>query len=161
MTEGPLMYRNLAIINIFVYAGLKVAEVAALKTTPDSYWVDLNQNCIWCEDVKVPLAAELRSSLTEWLSVRGVFLKSSQDSLFLSKRGKPMSIRLLQHTLESYYLPGIKITPEILRHTFAKWLLLGRYEEKVVKTLLRVEQSRYLDYPEGIVIPDILVFEGE
>lgn len=160
VTDESLIHRNLAIINVFVYAGLKVAEVASLKMNKDSYWIDLDQNCIWCLERKVPLAAELRTSLIMWIKAREDFQGSTQESFFLSKRGSPMSIRLIQHTLESYYLPGIKITPEILRHSFAKWLILARYDEHVVRKLLRVENSKYCESEEGTV-PEVLFFEED
>ncbi|MGN7308694.1 tyrosine-type recombinase/integrase [Bacillus subtilis] len=165
ISSGDLLIRNLALINIFVFAGLKVSEVAAIKTERASVWLDLEKNCIWCEANKIPLERSLRKLLIEWMGVRHNFLKQGNStSLFLSRRGRPMSMRLIQHTLESYYLPEFKITPEVLRHTFAKWLLLeGEYDSDVVRTLLRVNKSDYLELPNEnkTQLPESLVFYKE
>lgn len=166
ITSGDLLIRNMALINIFVFAGLKVSEVAAIQIENATVWLDLENNCIWCEKDKIPLEESLKELLLEWIGVRQNFLRQDNSSnyLFLSKRGQPMSMRLIQHTLESYYLPGFKITPEVLRHTFAKWLLIeGEYDSEVVRALLRVNKSDYLELPNENKpeLPETLVFYKE
>lgn len=71
----------------------------------------------------IPLNGDARSALSSWLEVRP---DVSNDHLFVGRRGEPLGATTLQHIIQSLAtragLPS-KLTPHILRHTFAKTLV--------------------------------------
>ncbi|MFD2328846.1 tyrosine-type recombinase/integrase [Cohnella sp. GCM10020058] len=145
-----LYRRNVTIIQTFVYTGLKVSQVAQLDVGD----VDFKENCVMNGDLRIPMAPSLRDALRLWIDHRSDLRQLSaaarkRSPLFRSSAGKRMCRRTISLMIESYYLPGLKITPEILRHTFAKWMLEATNNDtELVSQLLGATYSPYLQ-PES------------
>lgn len=148
--RADLYRRNVTIIETFVYTGLKVSQVADLSVGDVSF----RNNCIKSGEQRIPLARQLRESLKLWIEHRRDLRYLDSDErkkapLFTSRNGRRMSRRTISLMIESYYLPGMKITPEILRHTFAKWVLMATNNDtEFVRKLLGSAYSRYAE-PES------------
>lgn len=137
--------RDLAIIKLFLYAGLRVSEL-----------VELNLEDIEYEDKSikfygkgrkeryVPLHQDILDSIKNYLPERNQIKPKDQDSkkaLFLSRRGNRISARSIQLFVKKYAkMAGIKnaskISPHKLRHTFATLLYQNTKDIKVLQDLL-------------------------
>ncbi len=137
--------RDLAIVKIFLYAGLRVSEL-----------VELNVDDINYEDKSikfygkgnkeryVPLHSDTLKAIDEYLPERDKIKPSNEDAkkaLFLSTRGNRISARSIQLFVKKYAkMAGIKnaskITPHKLRHTFATILYHNTKDIKVLQDLL-------------------------
>ncbi len=137
--------RDLAIVKIFLYAGLRVSEL-----------VELNVDDINYEDKSVkfygkgnkeryvPLHSDTLKAIKEYLPVRNKIETNDEDAkkaLFLSTRGNRISPRSIQLFVKKYAkMAGIKnaskITPHKLRHTFATILYHNTKDIKVLQDLL-------------------------
>jgi site-specific recombinase XerD len=114
--------RNAAMAALMARAGLRVSEVVALK--PED--VELNARSGWVlvrkgkgmKERRVPLSAEARRALREYLEVR----PQRSGPLFFSRTYGPMTGRDVERVVkEAARRAGLgkRVTPHILRHTFA------------------------------------------
>lgn len=112
--------RNAAIIAVFVFAGLRVAELAHL----DRADVDLDELLLQVREGKgrkdrvVPLHPRAAVALEEYLAARS----DDHQSAFLSRRGQRISVRAIRDLVTSTVRhAGVakRISPHKLRHTFA------------------------------------------
>jgi len=137
--------RDLAIVKLFLYAGLRVSEL-----------VDLNLEDINYEDhsIKfygkgnkeryVPLHSDILNAIKNYLPERNTIKPNSKDAkkaLFLSTRGNRISARSIQLFVKKYAKKAkiknaSKITPHKLRHTFATILYHSTKDIKVLQDLL-------------------------
>lgn len=137
--------RDLAIVKLFLYAGLRVSEL-----------VELNLEDINYEDKSikfygkgnkeryVPLHSDTIEAIKDYLPERNKIETKNDDAqkaLFLSTRGNRISARSIQLFVKKYAkMAGIKnaskITPHKLRHTFATILYHNTKDIKVLQELL-------------------------
>ncbi|MEW6179156.1 MAG: tyrosine-type recombinase/integrase [Chloroflexota bacterium] len=113
--------RDTAILNLMARAGLRVGEVVRLRLGD----VEMNGRSGWLtvrggkgnKTRRVPLNGEVRQALKAWLDERP---KVTEDWLFLSRTGNPLSARDVQRMVAEYArVAGVEATPHTLRHTFA------------------------------------------
>jgi integrase/recombinase XerC len=117
-----LSKRDTAIVALMARAGLRLGEVislypADLELRPRSGWITIRMGK-GLKERRVPLSAEARRALQEYLAVR----PEVEGPLFLSKRLKPLQPRNVNDIVKkAARKAGIKkrVTPHILRHTFA------------------------------------------
>lgn len=96
--------RDLAIMQLFIQAGLRVGEVARLvvndvvlyKTTGHIRVMDEKTR----SDRIVPLNASARKALKDYSEIRGE--PSGSDPLFLSQKGKRISVKTIQYLVKKY-----------------------------------------------------------
>ncbi|KZR57545.1 tyrosine-type recombinase/integrase [Pseudobacillus badius] len=143
-----LRTRNLAIIDLMLYAGLRVQEVVDLAVA------DISLNG---KDVKVivrdgkkgkyavvTLVHKYSRNLKQWLKLRGECEKASHRNspwLFVSERSEQITTRGIQKFMKKYgdlaRMEGI--TPHRLRHSFCKNLALNDTPIEIIRRLARHE----------------------
>ncbi len=116
--------RDRAMFGLMLGAGLRVAEVAALRLDcfeVPAYSDGLTKLRVFGKRQKERtawLAPSLWEALQAWLRVRPAV---ESDFLFLSQRGSPISVAGIQYRLRKYCKQaGVTLTCHQLRHTFAR-----------------------------------------
>ncbi len=139
---GPLGLRDRAMFELAYASGLRVSEVVGLRL-PELDLADLfcritgkRGKTRW-----VPFAAVTASRLDDYIMLgRPSFLKPiSEDYIFLSNRGRPVSRNHYWLRLkEAAQRAGVTdhVSPHTLRHSFALHLLEGGVDLRVVQELL-------------------------
>jgi tyrosine recombinase XerC len=141
-TETPLQLRNKAILEILYATGMRVSELASLNI----FDVDVNY-----EEIKVVgkgkkeriviMGRYARESLRNYLLMgRSKLLRDKDEvALFLNKTGTRLTVRSIQRLLNRQILiwgKKSKISPHILRHSFATHLLENGADLRSVQELL-------------------------
>lgn len=134
------VYRDWAIIQTLVGAGLKLGELTQLRLA------DLNQDAdqpslaihdlVGEQNRTIPLEAEVYDALCNYLPVRRA--AQGVDHLFVNRDGNPLSTRsvqrLLHHYAEAAGLDGL--TTQALRYAYASKVYEGCGDLKTVARLL-------------------------
>ena len=150
--------RDKAVILLMYGAGLRINEALSLKIKdlPTDDWLRVMGKGNKYRDV--PILPEITSILKEYID-HCPFKQSPQDLIFLGKRGKALSPRIIQRRLEKIrYELGLPdfATPHSLRHSFATHLLSGGADLRAIQQLLgHVSLSttqRYTDINESELI---------
>jgi integrase/recombinase XerC len=153
----PQHYRDHAILELLYSSGLRVSELTQLdwrytKTTEyeSAGWIDLNeaQADVIGKGSKrrsVPIGQHATKALRLWHGQREAFCahlkpdKVDQHALFVSSRGRRLSVRAVQQLVgEAAQNAGIaaKVHPHVLRHSFASHLLQSSADLRGVQELL-------------------------
>jgi len=142
--KSPLDLRNKAILELFYLTGMRLRELVNLDVE-DVYFYDMTVKVKGkgSKERIIPIGFSGKNILQQYLSVRDELLKkkknSNEEALFLSKSGKRISPRDVQRIVEKLlikFIGGEKISPHILRHTFATHLLNEGADLRAVKDLL-------------------------
>lgn len=144
-----LRRRDYAILQLMLQAGLRVHEVAALRTndlitTSRGMRVEVGRNSGNGHRV-VPLNAVAARALHDYLAARQAM--PQVDHLFLSQRGRPLSLRSIQRLIDNYArAAGLKgVSAQALRHTCAKMMLENTRDAVLVARWLGHRDARALD----------------
>jgi len=133
-----LIQRDYAITQMMLRAGLRVHEVAELEMRDVLRTRRGMQVRIWANgngSRVVPLDADAARALRDYIAVRPAI--PSVSRVFVSQRGKPLSMRSVQRAIDTYARAAglTDVCAQMLRHTCAK-NLLGKYKaERVAKIL--------------------------
>ncbi len=138
--DDAMALRNHALFELAYSGGLRLAELVALDATqvaalPD----DLIITGKGGHQRRIFLGGKAKIALKRWLAVRSGWLKGDQAALFLSRRGTRLGARAVELALHQYAgerLPGRRITPHMLRHSFASHVLQSSGEIRAVQDLL-------------------------
>lgn len=135
--------RNLAIVVALRHTGLRVGELCELRLT--DIMISDPKGAVTVRSGKggkhriVPLNVDARKAISDYLAVRP---KVADDYLFVGQRGKPLrpqGVELVVARLAR--LAGLeKVTPHVLRHSFAKHALETGTDLVTVSTLLGHER---------------------
>lgn len=113
--------RDMAIVTMLLYCGLRVGELVALNIKD----VELKRGGMVYvnrgkgnKERSVPTTAEVRNRLEEYLADRVQY--GANDPLFLSNRRERISVRTVEHMLKQL---GDDFHPHRLRHSFVRGLL--------------------------------------
>ncbi|MDE2027677.1 MAG: tyrosine recombinase, partial [Candidatus Omnitrophica bacterium] len=134
--------RDAAILEIFYASGLRVSELADLKTTSINFEVGFVRAVgKGSKERIIPLGQKAAQAVQKYLEkARPQLLKNqANDYLFLSKLGKRISRVSLWSLIQSYARKAnIKkpIKPHTLRHTFATHLLEHGADLRSVQEML-------------------------
>lgn len=76
----------------------------------------------------VPISNTLLAGIQDWLIFRADMVKKKphvdqSPYVFYSQRSPKFTVRGIQTMIEGYSLPNKKLTPQMFRHTFCKWML--------------------------------------
>jgi site-specific recombinase XerD len=123
--RGP---RDLAIIGTLRFAGLRVAEVAALNT--DDLWLTAGRGEVEVRGKgskvrRIPLNASARATIRPWLAARRTNPGADGPAMWLTDAGERLAIRSIRHLVgEVGKAAGIsELHPHLLRHSFARGLV--------------------------------------
>ena len=139
---GAVALRDRAVLELLYGSGLRVGEVAGLTVER----VDLDRGRVLVlgkgsKEREVPLSDYAVEALRDWLDRGQSALApgAGSDRLFFNKRGHDFSQRDIRAMLVGYanrLLPGRRVTPHTLRHSFATHLLEGGADIRAVQELL-------------------------
>jgi integrase/recombinase XerC len=136
-----ILLRDRAVLELLYGSGLRVGEVSGL--TLDR--VDLDRGRVLVlgkgsKEREVPMSDFAVSALESYLGEgRGVMAADGSTTMFFNRRKKPFSQRDIRTMVEQYVgdlLPGRRVTPHTLRHSFATHLLEGGADIRAVQELL-------------------------
>jgi integrase/recombinase XerC len=133
--------RDEAILELLYGSGLRVSEVTTLTTEG----LDLEGGRVHVvgkgtKERRVPLSEDAVDALRTWLAEgRPVLATQPTEALFVNRKRKPMSPRDVRAMVDGYagdLLPGRRVGPHTLRHSFATHLLEGGADIRAVQELL-------------------------
>ena len=138
--DTPLAVRDKAIMELFYSSGLRLSELASLRwdqIDPSSGLITVtgkgNKTRV------VPVGSYAAAALNDWRKVRGNFAGFEEPCIFVSQRGKPISIRTIQsrirHWARQQGIPQA-VYPHLLRHSFASHMLESSGDLRAVQELL-------------------------
>jgi integrase/recombinase XerC len=139
--EAAVALRDRAILELLYGSGLRVGEVVSL--TEDG--IDLDGARVGVmgkgeKERRVPLSDLAVDALRAWIEVgRPVLAVRPTDALFVNRKHKPLSARDVRAMVDGYagaLLPGRRVGPHTLRHSFATHLLEGGADIRAVQELL-------------------------
>ncbi|MBU4484414.1 tyrosine recombinase XerC [bacterium] len=141
-TTTTLGKRDKAIIEVLYASGLRVSELVAL----DTQHIDLDNGMIRVQgkgkkERIVPVGKKAVESLRVFLNDRGKLLSQAQPThaVFVNRSGGRLTPRSVERMLNKYIKQcGIqkKVTPHVLRHTFATHLLNSGADLRGIQELL-------------------------
>jgi integrase/recombinase XerD len=135
---SPAGIRDRAMIEVLYATGLRVSELIGLRLDG----VHLDSGFVRCigkgnKERVVPLGATARDAVRDYLkAARG---QHASETLFLTPRGAPLSRMEFWRILRAYALKaGIRkrISPHVLRHSFATHLLERGADLRAVQMML-------------------------
>ncbi len=139
--KKPHGVRDRAMLEVLYGSGLRVSELASLKLAE----VNLEDGFLICrgkggKERIVPLGRSAGGAVGRYLvEVRPLVLSGERDELFLSRRGKPFTRQGLWKLLRQHARAAglaAKISPHILRHSFATHLLERGADLRSVQLML-------------------------
>jgi site-specific recombinase XerD len=138
--SGFLARREAALIEVGYGGGLRVSEIAGLR------WRDLDQGQATARVVgkgrkerNVPLTRAALDALAAWREEIHVALGSIPERIFVTRRGRPLSIRQIQRVVKRALTAVAEregVSPHTLRHSYATHLLDQGADILAVKELL-------------------------
>ncbi|MBG9736960.1 tyrosine-type recombinase/integrase [Paenibacillus alvei] len=149
-TEGKYRDRNLAILMLMGYAGLRVGEVHRLNVSdyyPERHCIEvLGKGRKWRT---IPLPAAVAAQLDIALAERLTPWREGEDAFFISQKGQRLSIRNIQYIAEQAFCKlqsdqerrhhggrGRTYSCHKLRHSFATMLLQSGADIRTVQEML-------------------------
>ena len=133
--------RDRAMLEVLYGSGLRVSELATLKVAE----VNLGDGFLVCrgkggKERIVPLGRSACDAVRRWLAeVRPLVDGEEREELFLSRRGRPFTRQGLWKLLRQHAATaglGAKISPHVLRHSFATHLLERGADLRSVQLML-------------------------
>jgi integrase/recombinase XerC len=133
-------FRDRAVLELLYGSGLRVSEVAGL--TIDR--VDLTRGRVLVlgkgsKEREVPMSDPAVEAVRRWVSEGRDAMGTGSTSLFFNRKGRPIGQRDIRSLVEGYsgrLLPGRRVTPHTLRHSYATHLLEGGADIRAVQELL-------------------------
>ena len=139
--DHAVAQRDRAVFELLYGSGLRVGEVAGL--TVDRIDLDRGRVLVLGKGSKereIPMSDHAVDALSAYLTQgRGIMAPEGGRELFYNKRKKGFSPRDIRSMVERYggtVLPGKRVTPHTLRHSFATHLLEGGADIRAVQELL-------------------------
>lgn len=141
--DTPEGMRDRAMLELMYASGLRASEVVTLKREHvDPHAAFLRITGKGGKERVVPVAPRALTTLSAYIEQgRPAFLKGrgATNALFLSRRGTPITRQTLWNRIRKWAgAAGIrgKISPHVLRHSFASHLLAGGADLRAVQAML-------------------------
>ncbi len=140
-TNRTLGLRDRAMLEVLYASGMRISELLGLKLNN----LNLEMGYILCygkgaKERIVPIGTPAADWLKQYLSLTRPRLlnKRNSDQLFVNKWGKPLSRQGCWKLIKGYAMrAGIeRVTPHVLRHSFASHLLEGGADLRSVQLML-------------------------
>lgn len=134
-------WRDYLMVALFYLSGIRRTELASLRLTD----LDRNKNTLNVigkgnKQRFVPFGAALGRELERYLPVRAQFaerFKRDRGFLFLNHSGSPLSVRSVDRIVQKYCARlGKRVTPHMLRHSFATHMLENGADILAIKEIL-------------------------
>lgn len=132
--------RNMLIIEIIYQTGLRRSEVAGLKDVD----VDIEQRRLKVlgkgnKERIVPFGDDLAEKIMSYRAKRDEEIAERADTFFVNEKGKPIRGELIYNVVKK--MMGVvskqsKVSPHVIRHTFATAMLNRGADLNVIKELL-------------------------
>ncbi len=145
MPEGPVGYRDLAMLEVLYGCGLRVSELTGL----DLRDVDLGEGFVrvlgkGSKERVVPIAGTAVAAVLEYLAHGRPYLKTKSgtlrqdpDAVFLNARGGRLTRASVYALVRAYGgRVGLRLHPHTLRHSFATHLLEGGADLRSLQEML-------------------------
>ena len=139
--DSFLAIRDYFMVSLFYLTGLRRAELAGLKLSD----IDTRKNYLTVigkgnKERMVPYGDSLVEDMKAYLEVRDSFI-AGQDRhrgyLFLNYRGEPLTVRSIDRLVRRYGARlGKRVTPHMLRHSFATHMLENGADILAIKEML-------------------------
>lgn len=139
--EDLLELRDKAMFELFYSSGLRLSELAGLDTRAG---LDLHQALVTITGKRgktrcVPVGSKAIEALQAWLAQRAQLAAGDEPALFVSQRGRRLSVRTIELRLDRWAqrcgLP-VHVHPHMLRHSFASHLLQSSGDLRAVQDML-------------------------
>jgi integrase/recombinase XerD len=132
--------RDKAILELFYGTGVRVSELAGLKLN-NINWEGKFIRCFGkgSKERVLPVGKEAWDAMRIYIEKARSSYQDSTGCLFLSNRGLPIRRETLWHVVKRYAKKaGLtkKVSPHVLRHSFATHLLEGGADLRIVQELL-------------------------
>lgn len=146
--DDPIPVRDRAILELLYATGMRISELSSLSLS------SIDERARLCRVVGkgnkeriVPVGSFALRALSAWLSAKGrprfvrekTARRDDKDALFLSTRGRRMGRQAVWRVVHAHGVrAGLssKVTPHVLRHSFATHLLDHGADIRVVQELL-------------------------
>ncbi len=138
--DTPEAIRDKAMFELLYSSGLRLAELVGLD--PQQLELDTGEVRVTGKGNKtriVPLGSFAIHALQAWLAVRKQLADTDESALFVGKRGKRITPRVVQLRIKQW---GIKqgissnVYPHLLRHSFATHVLQSSGDLRAVQEML-------------------------
>jgi len=139
--SNPRGLRNNAMLELLYATGLRVSELISLKLKD----LNLEDGFLLCrgkggKERIVPLGRSASSAVKVYLDeARPLLIKKENDLLFITSRGNGFTRQGFWKILKGYAVKaglGLKISPHVIRHSFATHLLEGGADLRSVQLML-------------------------
>jgi integrase/recombinase XerC len=132
--------RDHAIFELIYSSGLRVSEVVGLNIED----VAMDDQILTVKGKgnkmrALPFGNVAKAALNKWLDHRIKIISAEDRAIFLTKSGQRLSVRSVQKSIRSWGIKaGInqKLSPHILRHSFATHMLESSKDLRLVQELL-------------------------
>jgi integrase/recombinase XerC len=139
-SDDELGARDKAIMELFYSSGLRLAELVGLRLH-DLDLVDRTVRVTGKGNKTriVPVGRHAIEALSSWLAERRALTSAEEDSVFVSRTGKPLGARAVQLRISEWAIRQglpIHVHPHMFRHSFATHLLESSQDLRGVQELL-------------------------
>ncbi len=138
--KSSMFIRDAAMLELLYASGLRVSEVITIRVNDVNFEAGfLRVMGKGSRERVVPLNQRAAEKIKRYMhELRPVLLGGMQSPyLFLTGRGRPMTRQRFWQTLKSFgSSANVKLTPHMLRHTFATHLLDGGADLRSVQKML-------------------------
>ncbi len=139
--SDPLLLRDVAMFELVYSSGLRLAELTSLDLDD----IDFGQRLLVVtgkgnKTRQLPVGGKAIEALERWLAIRADYCRDgSEQALFVSQRGTRIAARSVQSRLEKLIRRQAlaqRLSPHVLRHSFATHMLESSSDLRAVQELL-------------------------